>query len=137
MGIRVSVTLSSSGIGRAVDLDWMSSKFAAYAVTFSSSGIATWTVEGTLDDLQRVSSPVWFTLSSGNANSSYSLASGPLAGIRPNVASLSSATLTFRVLQGVGQRATRTSSAKAAKPGRVSRAATRRRLTTGCGSATR
>jgi hypothetical protein len=69
----VSVTLGSSGIGRAVDRNWISSKFAAHPVAFSSSGIAAWTVEGTLDDLQWVSSPVWFTLSSGNANSSCSL----------------------------------------------------------------
>ena len=101
MGMPFSVTLGSSGIGRAVEIDWMSAKFAAYTVTFSSSGTAAWTVEGTLDNLQQVSSPVWFTLSSDNADSSYSLVSGLLADIRP--ASSSSATLTFPVLQGIGQ----------------------------------
>jgi hypothetical protein len=101
MGMPVSVTLSSSGIGRAVDLDSMLSKFAAYTVTFSSSGSAVWTVEGTLDDLQQVTSPAWFTVSSGSGNSS--LVSGSLAGIRPNVICLSSTTLKLPVLQGVGK----------------------------------
>jgi hypothetical protein len=103
MEMPVSVTLGSSYIGRAVDLDRMSSKFAAFTVTFSSSGTAAWTAEGTLDDLLQVTSPAWFPLSSGSANSSASLVSSPLAGIRPNVAALSSATPTFRVPQGIGQ----------------------------------
>jgi hypothetical protein len=103
MGMPVSVTLSSSGIGRAVDLDWISSKFAAFTMTFSNSGTAAWKAESTLDDLQQITSPAWFTLSSGGANSSSSRVCGPLAGIRLNVAALSSATLTFRVLQGIGQ----------------------------------
>ena len=47
MGMPVSVPLSSNGIGRAVDLDWMSSKFTAYTVTFSNSGTGASTVEGT------------------------------------------------------------------------------------------
>jgi hypothetical protein len=103
MGMPVSVTLSSSGIGRAVDLDSMPSKFAAYTVTFSSSGTAAWTVEGALDNLQQVTSSTWFTVSSSSANSSSSLVNGPLAGIRPTVATLSSATPTFRLLQVIGQ----------------------------------
>jgi hypothetical protein len=95
MGMPVSVPLSSNGIGRAVDLDWMSSKFTAYTVTFSNSGTGASTVEGTLDDLQ-VTSPTWFTLSSGSANSSYSLVSASLAAIRPNVAALGSFQTTSR-----------------------------------------
>jgi hypothetical protein len=98
MGVPVSVRPSSNGIGRAVDLDWMSSKFTAYTVTFSSSGAVAWTLEGALDDLQQVTSSTWFTLSSSSANSSSSRVSGPLAGIRPKVATLSSATLKFSLL---------------------------------------
>lgn len=105
MGMPVQVTLTSSGIGRAVNIDWMSSKFTSYTVTASSSGTSDWKTEGTLDDPQQVSSGsvVWFSLSSGATNSSLNIVSGPIAGIRLNVASLSSATITLRVLQGIGQ----------------------------------
>jgi len=105
MGMPISVTLTSSGIGRAVDLDWMSSKFTSFTVVFSSSGTAAWTAEGSLDDLQQVSSGnvAWFTLSSGSANSSLNIVSGTIAGIRLNVAAISSASITLRVLQGIGQ----------------------------------
>jgi hypothetical protein len=54
MGIPVSVTLSSSGIGRAVDLDWMSGKFTAHTETFSSSGTALSSAMLTLRVLQRI-----------------------------------------------------------------------------------
>jgi hypothetical protein len=99
----VLVTLTSSGIGRAINLDWESGKFTSYTVTQSSSGTASWTAEGSLDDLQLQASPVWFTLSSGSANSSLNIISGPLAAIRLNVAAASSAAITLRVLQGIGQ----------------------------------
>lgn len=104
MGAPVLVTLTSSGIGRAVNLDWMSGQFTAYSVTGSSSGTFAYTVEGAIDDLQEVSSAsvVWFTLSSASANSSFNIISGPLAGIRLNLASVSSASVTLRVLQGIG-----------------------------------
>jgi hypothetical protein len=104
MGMPVLVTLTSSSISRAINLDWMSAKFTSYSVTGSASGTFAWTVEGALDDLQQVSSAnvQWTTLSSGSANSSISVFQGPLAGIRLNVASLSSATITLRVLEGIG-----------------------------------
>jgi len=106
MGMPISVTLTSSGIGRAIDLDWMSSKFTSWAVTGSSSGTFTYTVEGALDDLQQISSAnvAWFALSSATtANSSINIFAGPLAGIRLNASAVSSATLTLRALQGIGQ----------------------------------
>lgn len=105
MGMPVQVTLTSSGIGRAVNLDWMSSKFTSFAVTGSSSGTFSYTVEGALDDLNQTSSGsvAWFTLSSASANSSINIVTGPLGGIRLNLAAVSSASVTLRVLQGIGQ----------------------------------
>ena len=104
MGMPVQVTLSSSGIGRAINLDWMSGQATAYTVIFSSSGTAAWTVEGSPNDLNQTSSAnaIWFSLSSGSANSSYSGTLLPLGGIRLNCAALSSATITLNVLQGIG-----------------------------------
>ena len=106
MGMPISVTLTSSGIGRAINLDWMSSKFTSWTVTGSSSGTFTYTVEGAVDDLQQTAaaSVAWFTLSSATtANSSLNIVSGSLAGIRLNLAAASSASVTLRVLQGIGQ----------------------------------
>jgi hypothetical protein len=102
----VQVTLTSSGITRSVNLDWMSSKFTSFAVTGSSSGTFTYTVEGTLDDTQLLppASVAWFSLSSATtANSSINIFSGALAAIRLNASAVSSALLTLRILQGIGQ----------------------------------
>jgi hypothetical protein len=106
MGMPTLVTLSSSGISRAVNLDWMAGKFTSFSVTGSSSGTFTYTVEGALDDLQATSSAAvaWFALSSATtANSSINIFAGALGGIRLNAAAVSSATLTLRALQGIGQ----------------------------------
>ena len=106
MGMPISVTLSSSGVSRAVNLDWMSSKFTSWSVTGSASGTFTYTVEGALDDLTQTSSAnvVWLPLSSAQtANSSINIVGGPLAGIRLNASAMSSAALTLRILQGIGQ----------------------------------
>jgi hypothetical protein len=83
----------------------MSSKFIAFAVTGSSSGTFIYTIEGALDDLQQTpaANVSWFALSSATtANSSINVFTGPLGGIRVNVAAISSAALTFRALQGIG-----------------------------------
>ena len=101
----VLVTLSSSSISRAVNLDYMAAKYTSFAVTGSSSGTFTYTVEGALDDLQQVSSAnvVWFALSSATTtNSSINLFQGPLGGIRLNASAVSSAVLTLRIIQGIG-----------------------------------
>jgi hypothetical protein len=106
MGMPMLVTLTTSGIGRAVNLDWMSGKRTSFSVTGSSSGTFTYTVEGALDDLSQTTAAnvAWFALSSATtANSSLSIFSGPLGGIRLNASALSSATLTLRILQGIGQ----------------------------------
>jgi hypothetical protein len=106
MAMPVLVTLSSSSISRAVNLDWASAKFTSWSVTGSSSGTFTYTVEGALDDLQVLpaASVAWFALSSATtANSSINIFSGALAGIRLNAAAVSSAVLALRILQGIGQ----------------------------------
>lgn len=100
-----SITLSSSGISRAVNLDWASAKFTSWSVTGSSSGTFTYTVEGALDDIQVLpaASIAWFALSSATtANSSINIFSGALAAIRLNAAAVSSAALALRILQGIG-----------------------------------
>ena len=105
MGMPVSTTLSSVGTSRPVNLDWEAAKFVSYAVTGSSSGSFTYTVEGAIDDLQQTpaASVTWFGMSSATtANSSLSLYQGPLGGIRLNASAISSAILTLRVLQGIG-----------------------------------
>ncbi len=98
-----SITASSVGTAAVQNLDWMSAKYVSYGVTGSSSGTFTFTVEGTLDDLQKVTSPTWFAMSSATtANSSLSLFQGSLAGIRLNVSALSSAALSMDIDQGIG-----------------------------------
>lgn len=106
MGMPISVTLTSSGISRAINLDWMSGKYTSWTVTGSSSGAFTYTVEGALDDLQQTTAATvaWFALSSATtANSSLNIVAGPLAGIRLNLAAVSSASVALRILQGIGQ----------------------------------
>jgi hypothetical protein len=104
MGTPIKITLSSSGISSPQNLDWMASKYLSFGVTGSSSGTFSYSIEGCLDDLEQTASTavVWFTLSSGSANSSIAVFQGPLAGIRLNLASASSASVTLRALQGVG-----------------------------------
>ena len=64
MGMPVLATLSSFGISRAVNLDWMSAKSSSWSVTGSCSGTFTYTVGGALDNLQQTSSAAvaWFPL---------------------------------------------------------------------------
>jgi hypothetical protein len=105
MGMPIQVTLSSVGISRAVNLDWAAGKPISFSVTGSSSGTFSYSVEGALDDLMQVASTsvTWFALSSATtANSSINIFNGPLAGIRLNASAVSSATLTLRVLHGIG-----------------------------------
>jgi len=100
-----TVTVTSSSSPAAMNLDWMGAKYTSFAVTGSSSGTFTYTVEATLDDTQMVpaTSVSWFALSSATtANSSINLFQGPLAAIRINPSAVSSAALTLRVLQGIG-----------------------------------
>jgi len=106
MGMPTVITLSSVGTSRALNLDYMSAKYTSFAVTGSSSGTFSVTVEGALDDLQQVSAAnvVWFALSTAalTANSSINLYQGPLGGIRLNSTAVSSAVMSLRVMQGIG-----------------------------------
>jgi hypothetical protein len=102
MGQPVLTTISSVGVSRAVNLDWGAAPRVSFSMTGSSSGSFTYTVEAAIDDLQLVpsGSVSWTALSSATtANSSLNLYQGPLAAIRLNVAAISSATLSLRVLQ--------------------------------------
>jgi hypothetical protein len=60
----VTVTLSSVGTSRPVNLDWLSGAKLAFTITGSSSGTFSVTPEGTINDLQLSSSPSWVALSS-------------------------------------------------------------------------
>lgn len=103
MGMPTTVTLSSVGVSRHVNLDWMSGQYTSFAVTGSSSGTFTYTAEATLRDLQSSAALVWFALSSATTtNSSLNIVLGTIAAIRVNASAISSATLTLRVLQGIG-----------------------------------
>src|SRR5262245_4271246 len=98
-----SLTASSVGTAATKNLDWQAAKYTSYGVTGSSSGTFTYTIEGTLDDLQFVTAPTWFAMSSATTtNSSLSQYQGPLAAIRLNVSALSSAVLSMDILQGIG-----------------------------------
>lgn len=102
----VTVTLSSEGTTRAVNLDWMSGKPVAIAVTGSSSGTFAYTVQYTLDDLQTSSGTTW--INDPNATALTSNSSGiylyqqPLAAIRLNSTAMSSAALNLWVKQATG-----------------------------------
>lgn len=110
--IRQITSLSSVGVTTPFNLDYMGSKYISFAVTGSSSGTFAYVVEGTVDDVTQFSSAgtssaatlMWFTLSSGihTANSSMNVYQGPLAAVRLNSSAISTATLTFRSLQGIG-----------------------------------
>jgi hypothetical protein len=100
----IKITQSSSGISSPQNLDWMASRYLSFAVTGSSSGTFSFSVEAALDDLTQTASAAvaWFVLSSGSANSSIAVFQGPLAGLRLNVAAASSAAVVLRALQGIG-----------------------------------
>lgn len=106
----IYVTLTSTGVSRAVNLDYGMAPFnATLAVTGSSSGTFSYFVEFTLDDpqfLAGIKSTVavtWLPDSflgagvSSNGSASYSF---PVAAVRCTVTALSSAAVVLRVLQG-------------------------------------
>jgi hypothetical protein len=100
----ITVTQSSVGTSRHINLDWRGGGRKSFAITGSSLGSFAVMPEGTLDDLQLVASPSWFALSSSplTANSSVWSLVGPYAGIRMNSSTLSSAALTLRILSDHG-----------------------------------
>lgn len=110
-----TVTLSSVGTSNSVAADWIGSKPTTIAVSLGSTTMtADFTIQYTLDDLQRSTSPVWFALSSeiGSSAQHFSAAVAdtgvtvgllyPVAGLRLSSTAISSSSLTLRVIQGIG-----------------------------------
>jgi hypothetical protein len=106
MGEPVTVTVSSVGTSRAVNLDWRNGAFTAVTVTGSSSGTFAYSVQYVLDDLMQTASSLVSWISDPNATALTSNSTGaflyqqPIAGIRLNSTALSSAVLTAKVVQG-------------------------------------
>jgi hypothetical protein len=106
MGEPVTVTVSSVGTSRAVNLDWRNGAFTAVSVTGSSSGSFSFSVQYSLDDLMLTPASAVSWITDPGATSLTSNSSGaflyqqPLAGIRLNSTALSSAVLTMKVTQG-------------------------------------
>ena len=109
MARQIYTTVSSTAVSRIINLDYNQSPFnVSLAVTGSSSGTFTYTVEYSLDDQQQLTSigstraPVWFsdanlTALSCNATGNYMF---PVAGVRITASALSSAVVTLCTLQG-------------------------------------
>ena len=102
----ISVTVSSVGTSRTVNLDWMNGAPTAVSVTGSSSGTFAYSIQTTLDDPMFVASSVVSWITDPNATALTSNSSGiftytaPLAGIRLNSSALSTAVLVMKVTQG-------------------------------------
>jgi len=102
----VTVTLSSVGTSRAVNLDWMNGAPTAVLVLGASTG-TTATIQMTLDDIQQTASSLvtWisdpnFTAATSNTSVAYTYTQ-PLAAIRLNSSAASgSSPLTMKVTQG-------------------------------------
>lgn len=117
-----TITLSSAGISTAANLNWIGGKpTTAVVVPGTSTSSATFTIQFTMDDPQRIAaaSALWFGISSNT----YSVEAGggttyaassvypdgiylpfgtPIAGLRINATSLGAGSLVMKVLQGEG-----------------------------------
>jgi hypothetical protein len=102
----VTVTLSSVGTSRAVNLDWVNGAPTSVAVTGSSSGSFAYTIQQTLDDLQLTDASAVSWVNDPNATALTANSSvifiyyQALAGIRLSASTVSSATLVMKVNQG-------------------------------------
>ena len=101
-----TITVSSVGVSRSLNLDWMNGAPVGLSVTGSSSGTFSYTVQTTLDDLMLTPSSLVSWISDPNATALTSNSSGifvytaPIAGLRLNSSTLSTAVLTMKVTQG-------------------------------------
>lgn len=108
----------------AANLNWIGGKpFTIHVVAGSSTMTGDFTIQYTLDDIQRSSSPSWFNLSSNPFNqietspsvgvhwlsSNTAFPDGfmvnfptPVCAVRMNSTAMSSSFMTFRVVQGEG-----------------------------------
>lgn len=103
------ITLSSIAVSTGLNMDYRQSPFnASVAVTGSSSGTFSYTVQYTLDDqnyltaIRSTIAPTWFNDAnlvavSSNGTTNYMF---PVAAIRLNSTAISSASVTMCVLQG-------------------------------------
>ena len=102
----ISVTLSSAGTSRAINLDWMNGTAVAVLVLGASAN-TTASIQYTLDDIMQTASSVvtWisdpnFTAATSNTSVAYTY-SQPLAAIRLNSSAASGLSpLTLKVTQG-------------------------------------
>lgn len=109
-----STTLSSVGTTTISNLNWMGGKPITASVIPGSTGqTSDFTIQYTLDDIMRTSSPAWSGVSSAfgvpaqHFTSSVAFPDGvtvgflsPVTAIRLNSSALSSGSLTLKVLQG-------------------------------------
>jgi hypothetical protein len=102
----VSVTLSSVGNTRSINLDSIKGDFVGVSVTGSSSGTFAYTVQTTLDDIMDTPAASVSWINDPNATALTANSSGiflyqqPLAGIRLASTAISGAVLTMKVGQG-------------------------------------
>jgi hypothetical protein len=105
MGL-VTVTLSSVGNTRSIDLDYLKGDFTGVTVTGSSSGTFAYTVQITLDDVVNTPAASVSWVNDPGATALTSNSSGvflyqqPLAGIRLVSTAFTGAVLTMKVSQG-------------------------------------
>jgi hypothetical protein len=94
----------ASGSSPTIPLDWIGAKATTFSVAATTSCTVDYTIEGTIQDPMRVTSPSWFTLSSAHLSASSSLGNwlSPLAGIRVTSTSISSTVLTLTAPQNAG-----------------------------------
>jgi hypothetical protein len=99
----ISITISSVGTSRVVNLDWMAGGAAAVSVTGSSSGTFAYTLQTTRDDPMLNPSPTWLSDANFTAVTSGTSVpvfySAPTAALRLSCSAISSAQLFMDVLQ--------------------------------------
>lgn len=112
-----SVTVSSSGFSRAVNLDWSNGDPATVSVTANSStSSGTFSLQYTADDVMLSSSPVWQSVSSaqGQPGTVFSTSAGaslnpdgvlfsfpgPIGAVRLSASNISSGAFVMKVMQG-------------------------------------
>jgi hypothetical protein len=104
-----TVTLSSVGTA-VIPLDYIGAGTAsAFVTSTSTTNTVTATVEFTLDDPMRSSSPTWIAASSISFSSTILQSSGayftfltPIAGVRVSVSAISSSAVRMKALQTAG-----------------------------------
>lgn len=109
-----SAALSSVGVSAIANLNWIGGKPTTASVTPNSSTMTSdYTIQFTLDDIQRSSSPVWVNVSSAVGSSGQHFTANfpdgatvqflsPVAALRLSSTAMSSSGLVFKVVQGEG-----------------------------------